>query len=148
MTVTADPFAQTTGDLDLDFSDPTTEYTTIDDIDGRLVCIFPKEIRTQVGNDGNPYDKVVADVIVLDGPVTDKVTEVPMFIADMHLSAGAVVGAIRGNVRTGKPVLCRVDSRPSTKNKRVLAYGLQKVAQDVKESAAPVVRSVLAANTF
>ena len=129
----------------LDFEDPTTEFVTIEDIDGRTVAVFGKEIRRDKGkSDGKEYDKVIADVIVLDGPVTDKITEVPMLIPDMHLSAGAVVGAVRGTVRTGKPVMGKVDSRPSQYNKKVMAYGLQKVDAEVKNRYAPAVRQVLA----
>jgi hypothetical protein len=150
--MTASPFAQTANPTtdDLEFTDPGTDFLEIRDLDGRLVCVYPKEIRREDSKTqaGKQYDKVIADVIVLDGPTTDKIEQVPMFVPDMHLSAGAVVGAVRGNVRTGKPVLGRIDSRPSRMNRDVKAYGLQAVDAATKAQAAPIVRSVLAAQDF
>lgn len=146
-----DPFAATATDAGADmFDDPSTDFVTVDDLDGRLVCVYPKEVRREDSrtNAGKQYDKIVADVIVLSGPVTDKVTEVPMFLPDMHFSAGAVVGALRGGVGTGRPRLGRIDSQPSRHNRQVKAYGMKPATDAEKTQAAPIVRQVLAANQF
>lgn len=151
-TDTRDPFATTATDPNevdsLDFDDPGSDFVTIHDIDGRTVCVFPKEIRREAAKDPKPgketFEKVVADVIVLDGPVTDAIQQVPGLIPDMHLSAGAVVAAIRGNVRTKRPIMGRIDSRPSRNNRQVKAYGLQAVDAATKAKYAPAVRQALA----
>ena len=149
---TTSPFAKTADPTDTDdmFADPTTDFVTVDDLDGRLIAVYAKELRREQSKNpgGGMYDKIVCDVIVLDGATTEKIGEVPMFLGDMHLSAGAVVGALRGSVGKGTPVLGRVDSRPSSTNRKVLAYGLQKATQEDKVHAAPIVRQVIAARDF
>lgn len=146
--MTTSPFATTSPATDstLEFDDPTTEFVTIDDLDGRTICVFAKEsqIAESTKPGGKPYPKVIADVIVLDGPVTDKIAELPMLVPDMHLSATAVVASVKPGVRTKRPIMGKVDSRPSQYNRQVKAYGLQQVDQDTKNRFAPAVRQALA----
>lgn len=156
MTQTVNPFAQTTNPTDTEdmFADPeaksSEDFVTVDDLDGRLICVYPKECRREKStkSDGKDYDKIVADVIVLDGPVTEKIGSVPLFVPDMHFNAWAVTSRIKGNVGTGKPVLGRIDSRPSKVDRRIPAYGIQPATAQEKVAAAPIVRSVIAAQDF
>jgi len=132
-----DPFAG--ADEDEDFASPDKNFLGVDDLDGRLVIIFPHAIAevasTKPG--GKPYDRVTADVVVVDGAPTDKLTSLPHLATDMYLSASALVGAVRKHVGKGKPVLGRVDSRPSSYNKQVKAYGLADPTDADKAAARP-----------
>lgn len=134
-----DPFASTTDDP---FATPSTEFVTIDDVDGRLIVAIPLRMEQKAGkSDGKPYDVIVADVIVVDGPTTDKIPAVPFTIPEMHLSAGMVVGQLRQYVGKGRPVLGRVNSKPSRINKALKAYALSDPDQADKGKALPVYRA-------
>jgi hypothetical protein len=124
-----------------DFDDPQTEYVTPEDYDGRTVLVYPKTVvdnlpSTIPGNSGT-YSRVTADVVVVDGPVTEKIPSVPFVIRDAFLSGDAIVSRVRANIGTGKPVLGRIDSRPSTANRKIQVYGIVKVPADdpVRETA-------------
>jgi hypothetical protein len=117
-----------------DFDDPQTEFVTPEDIDGRTVLVYPKTVidnlpSTIPGNTGT-YSRVTADVVVVDGDVTEKIPTVPFIARDMFLSGDAIVSRVRQNVGTDKPVLGRIDSRPSTANRKINVYGIVKVAKD------------------
>lgn len=136
-TTIADPFATGPDEAD-EFDTPQTEFVEIADLDGRLVLVLPHRLEQATSRtNGDKYDRIVADVIVLDGPTTEKITEVPGTVKDMFLSSTGVVSRTRRNVGSGRPVLGRVDSRPSTANKRVLAYGLADPSDADKVLARP-----------
>jgi hypothetical protein len=149
MTIT-DPFAQTTATSTADpaaftFDDPNeipTDFVRIEDVDGRTIAIFAKEVRQEKGTQGM-YDKVIADVVILDGPAFGLITEVPMLVRDMHLSADRVVKAVRPNVGTGRPIMGKVDSKRSTKNAGGKAYDLKPVDAATKNRYAPAVMQVV-----
>lgn len=137
---TADPFATSATSED-PFATPSTEFVEVADLDGRLLVIFPHRVEQAVGkSDGKPYDKIIADVIVVDGPTTDKITEVPFVVEDMHFSAKMIVGQLRPYVGKNRPVLGRVNSKPSSFNKQVKAYGLGDPEQADKAKALPALR--------
>ena len=117
------------------FATPSKEFVSIDHLDGRLVVVFPEEIRSRTGSNGKDYDYVIADVLVFDGPTTDLIPSLPHKVEQMHLSATAVVGALRAHVKTHRPVIGRIDSRPSTKNRNVKAYGMAEPTQADKDTA-------------
>lgn len=133
-----DPFAGADPDED-EFATPDRNFLAVDDLDGRLVIIFPHSIAEVASTkpNGKPYDRVTADVVVVDGTVTDKLDQVPFLAENMYLSAGSLVGAVRKHVGKGKPVLGRVDSRPSSYNKQVKAYGLADPTDADKKAASP-----------
>jgi len=140
-----DPFA-TTNTSDDPFATPTTDFTVIDDLDGRLVAIVGLRMAVGVSKQsGKEYDKVIADVIVIDGPTTDKIPSLPYTISEMHLMAGMVVGQIRQYVGKGTPVLGRVNSKPSSYNRSVKAFGLGDPTDQDKGKALPAYRAYVAA---
>lgn len=126
------------------FDAATTTYVEIGDVDGRLICVFGHRIAQANGKNGDPYDYVEADVLVLDGPVTEKIDQVPTLIEGMRLSAAKVVDQLRTAVRKGRPVLGRVNSKPSQFNKHVPAYGLAEPTDADKALARPVVADHIA----
>lgn len=116
---------------DDDFDDPKTEYASVEHLDGRVVMFYVKRIDSNImGNNGKPYDRVVCDVVVLNGDVTELVPEVPGIIENMFVSNVSIVPRIRGGLKTDRPLLGYVDSQPSKQNKKVLAYGFQKLNAD------------------
>jgi hypothetical protein len=118
----------TTPDADL-FEDVVADYVGIDDLDGRHLVVIPDRIETaeSTSQPGKTYERIIGDVIVLDGPVTDKITEVPFVVTEMYLSATNVVNRLKSSVKDRKPRLGLVDSVPSKRNKNVKAYGFQPV---------------------
>ena len=126
--------APAAGSEDL-FDDVTATYVEIADLDGRHLVVMPEKIETVESTkpNGKPYERVTGVVIVLDGPVTEKIETVPFVIEDMYLSAGNVVNRVKGAVKTGKPCLGYVDSVPSSYNKAVKAYGFQPVPAENRE---------------
>jgi hypothetical protein len=142
---TTDPFATGTTSEDDPFATPTTEFVEIADLDGRLIVVLPDRIEQANGkSDGKPYDKVIGDVIVVDGPTTDKITELPFVVEDMHLSSKMVVGQLRPKVGKGVPVLARVNSKPSSFNRQVKAYGLGDPTDADRGKALPAYRQYMA----
>lgn len=115
------------------FEDVQAEYVTVDDLEGRHVVVLPERIEKATGKSGDEYDRIVADVIVLDGPETDKIPSVPFTVAEMYLSAKNVVGRLRSSVRDRKPRLGYVDSVPSSFNRNVKAFGFQPVDASNRE---------------
>lgn len=87
--------------------EPGGEFVKLDDLHDRLLLIQPKKIQTvpskQVDEDGNKkpdYERIVADVVVLDGrsKLGGKSVEIPYVIRDLWLSGGQLVGQIRDYV--------------------------------------------------
>lgn len=135
-----DPFAGANADED-EFATPVREWLGIEDLDGRLVIVFPEKSTTKVSRtNGQEYEVVIGDVVIVDGPVTDKIPALPHLAPAMHLSSSGVVAGLRANVGKGKPVLGRIDSRPSTYNKKVMAYGMADPEGADKREALPALR--------
>ena len=132
-----DPFAGANPDDD-EFATPVRNFLSIEDLDGRLVIAFPHSIDTLTSpKNGKDYQRIIADVVVVDGKTTDKLPKLPHLATDMHLSATGVVASLRAMVGKGRPVLGRVDSRPSSFNKNVPAYGLADPTDADKAAARP-----------
>ncbi len=128
-----DPWANNSADpsnpdSDDEFDSATSDYLTVSDIDGRLVLIWPHELREEVGTTG-VYKKIIADVAILDG--TPGETErrlgfeaTPYASERMHLSNKAIVETLTTKVGTGRPTLGRITSAPSKVNRTVRAFWL------------------------
>lgn len=131
MAKSTSPAAQTE-DL---FEDVQAEYVTIDDLEGRHIVVLPENLETVESTkpNGKPYPRITATVLVLDGDVTDKITEIPFTIGDMYLSAANVVARLRAAVKDRRPRLGYVDSVPSSYNKAVKAFGFQPVDASNRE---------------
>jgi len=120
-----DPFAG--ADEADEFDTPQTEYVTIHELKDRLCVINPKRVETGKGKqDQEPYDFIVADVIIVDGPTTDLITSLPFVAENMHINAKAIVSQLKDRAGKNRPFLCRVDAAPSSFNKQVMAYGVKK----------------------
>ena len=119
-----DPFAgaDETGD---EFATPSSGFVDIHELKDRL-CIFVP-LRAEAGTskqDGKDYTRIVADVIVLDGEPTDLMPSIPHLVPEFFVSSKMMVGQLRRLVGKGKPMLGRVNGKPSTFNKQVLAYAI------------------------
>jgi hypothetical protein len=106
------------------FDDAKSEFLGMEDVDGRLLLIWATGVRRDlIGKSGGKYDAVEARYVILDGKTTERIDQVPMTVDDGLFSAGTVVAKLKNRVGK-KPILGRVDSRPSSFNKNVPAYGL------------------------
>jgi len=128
------------------FDSATSEYLTMDDLAtggpghktdapvGRLLIIWAQGMRTDLPGTNGTYDAVEARYVVLDGDTTEKIDTIPCVVTDGLFSAGQFVSKLKHRVG-GKPLLGRVDSRPSTRNKKVLAYGFADPTETDKKLA-------------
>ncbi len=126
------------------FDEPTTDFTTLDDLLDRLVLVVPQSISEHESKQqaGKTYERITADVIVLDGPVTDKVDEVPGTLTDMFISGKFLVGQLRGALK--KPngmVLGRLTQSKAHRN----AWQLTAATEADKELARPAAKKYLEA---
>ena len=102
---TVDPFASP--------AEGQGDYVTLDDLGvtanldgtatGRLVLIKPASIQTNIPGkpsvqqpNPKPYSAVYGELIVLDGPINDKVPVVPMSFPDFRLHQGYIVTGVKG----------------------------------------------------
>jgi hypothetical protein len=92
------------------FGAPVSEFVKLEDILGRLVLITPNTIikgiaSTLKGQEGKTYDAVRAQVVVLDGPVSEKIEAVPTALEDFRLSGASIVPAVMARFKaTGATV--------------------------------------------
>jgi hypothetical protein len=120
-----DPFAG--ADETDEFDTPQMEFVTIHDLKDRLSVINAKRVETGKGKqDNEPYEFIVADVVIIDGDVTDLIDRLPFVAVNMHITAKALVGQLKDRVGKNKPFLCRIDAAPSSFNRQVMAYGVRK----------------------
>ena len=121
----ADPFAG--ADESDDFDTPQTEYVTIHDLKDRLCVINAKRLEQGKGKqDGEPYDYIVADVVIVDGQTTDLIKALPFVAENMHINAKGLITQLRDRVGRNRAFLCRIDAAPSSFNRQVMAYGVRK----------------------
>lgn len=76
------------------FVDPQSDFVKAMDLVGRLCIIKPTGVEHDIPSkdpNGKPYNRVIADVHVLDGPVTDKFDTIPCVFPDLLLSGAALV---------------------------------------------------------
>lgn len=102
------------------FNDPQSEFITAKDFVGRLLLVTPTGVETGIvstmpGAEGKTYDRVIADVVVLDGAVTDKFDTIPCRIEAQLLSGAALVPQLTKRTSAGpvpgKMTLGRVTTR-------------------------------------
>lgn len=111
-----------------EIEDAQSEFVRIGDIDGRDVVVFPQKITLEKG-DGDKFPALWADVIVLNGPTTSLITEVPFVVTKMMLTSSPMVRngermlAKQGNEPFAKPFSGKVNSRKGQKGGR--AYGIE-----------------------
>lgn len=117
------------------FSEAQSSFITLDDClvdvntgkvanvgeQGRLLLIEPISIETRQstlpGQTDKAYDSITANVVILDGPVTEKIEEVPFKVEGMFLSGAVIVGQLKSKLPDKKPstkyALGRVGKQPA-----------------------------------
>ncbi len=132
-----DPFAGASPDDD-EFATPGSGFVDIHELKDRLCIFVPLRTETETSKqNGKPYTRIVADVIVLDGPTTELMPELPHLIEEFFVSSKLMVGQMRRLVGKGRPMLGRVNGKPSSYNKQVLAYGIGDPEESDKVLASP-----------
>lgn len=94
------------------FGAPQTSFISIrEDFMNRLILMTLRGIECGVpstapgSKEGTTYDRVIADVVVLDGPITQNIDAIPCKFESMFLSGGALVPMISKPVGGGKRVI-------------------------------------------
>ena len=92
------------------FGAPVSEFVKLDDVLGRLVLITPSTIiegiaSTLKGQEGKTYDAVRAQVVVLDGPPSEKIDAVPAVLEDFRLSGASIVPAVMARFKATGPTV-------------------------------------------
>lgn len=133
------------------FSDARSGFVKLDDLLGRLLLIVPKSVETRPSRmpgapAGATYESITADVIVLDGPVTELVEEVPMTIEGTFISGGVIVPQLKPKIASQGMVLGRLGQQPSQTKQFGPAWVLQPPTDADKVLARPAANTYLAAN--
>jgi hypothetical protein len=103
------------------FADASNDFITPETLLGRLLLVKPTGVEqgiasTMPGQEGKTYDRVIADVTVLDGPISDKLTEIPCVIEGTFLSGSGLVSQLTkrtggGNLAPGRLTLGRMANK-------------------------------------
>jgi len=104
------------------------EYVKVRDIDGRAILVWATGKGSRRGNDGNQYDYVECDVVVLDGADTEKFTVGELI--QLQFTTESIVSQLRRNLVSGRPRLGLISSRPSKYNDVVRAYSFDPISED------------------
>lgn len=133
------------------FDDARSAFVKLDDLLGRLVLVVPLEVRTEPstlpGSQGKTFEKVIADTVVLDGPVTDLIEAVPSTLDELHWSGQVVVGQLKPKVRiTNGMVLGRLAKQPSKTKGFGPAWVLESPTDADKVIARPAAKAYLDAH--
>jgi hypothetical protein len=88
------------------FGEPQSEFITAKDFVGRLVLVTPTGVETGIestmpDSKGKTYDRVIADVVVLDGAVTDKFDVIPCRLEGQLLSGAGLVPQLTKRTSAG-----------------------------------------------
>lgn len=126
------------------FTTARSEFAGLGDFAGRAVLVVPTELQTGIpstrpGAANKTYDRVIADVIVLDGGSDEDlgIDELPATFEQMFISGSVVVPQLRGAVKSRKPVLGVVAKQKSQikgNNDAVVLKG-DEVSEDQKALA-------------
>jgi hypothetical protein len=74
----------------------------IEQLNGRLLLIYPKEVKVNVATSFGPKDPLVADIVVLDGPQPGEE------LHDAFIFPGVMIGQLKGYIGNPNPALGRV----------------------------------------
>lgn len=88
---------------------------------GRLILVEPLSIEKRQSNLPNQtdkmYDSITANVVILDGPVTEKIEAIPFKVDGMFLSGSVIVNQLKPKLPDKRPAqkyaLGRVGKQPS-----------------------------------
>ena len=125
--MTDDPFSQGAGTAEDDpFDEATTDFINPEDLVGRLVLFIPLTQGVGKGQQG-PYDYILGDMLILDGPATKKIEgPFPQLVTGQRISAGMMVTQLKKNLPTQRMICGRVDSRPGQFNRPAYSFGSPK----------------------
>ncbi|MET0417852.1 MAG: hypothetical protein ABW022_17730 [Actinoplanes sp.] len=135
------------------YDDATAAFPSVEDLapsnapdfgEGRLVAIYAKSNGERKGNNGDMYGYTETITVALDdGPDGDQVTEMvgpAPYRVDMRHSTGFIHAKLKSRVegkhpKSGRPLkylplIGRINTQPSTQNKKVPAYGLAPKTDD------------------
>lgn len=101
------------------FDDAREGYVTMDDLQDRLLLVYPTGVTGQresniPGSQGKMYDWIETDCVVLDGEPSDLI-DVPGTQELFQFSGANVVNTLRLQIKRGKPALGRLVKRPPAK---------------------------------
>lgn len=133
------------------FSDARSGFVKLDDLLGRLLLVIPQSIETRPSRmagaaPGATYESITADVIVLDGDITELVEEVPMTIEGTYISGGVIVPQLKPKIASKGMVLGRLGQQPSQTPKFGPAWVLQPPTDKDKVLARPAAKAYQEAN--
>jgi hypothetical protein len=89
----------------MDFNQPgaaSGDKLEIEQLHGRLLLIYPKEVKVSVATSFGPKDPLVADIVVLDGPNAGEE------LRDAFIFPGVMIGQLKGYIGNPNPALGRV----------------------------------------
>jgi hypothetical protein len=99
------------------FDDARPGFVRLEDLKGRLLCVYPQSSSERdsnlPGQQGKKYEQILADVIVLDGDVTEQVEEVPTILDGIAFSGSAIVPQLKSKLGKNRGVLGRLATRKS-----------------------------------
>jgi hypothetical protein len=110
------------------------------DLIGRGVIIIPKQVKVVPSKFANPKrdgkkeaEIAVSDIVVLDGELTDQITELPFIITNTWIGDAGAFYRIREKI--GRKVLATVDQRFSKEYQRNVIGLDSEVSAEVKKVA-------------
>jgi hypothetical protein len=128
------------------FSDARSGFVKLEDLMGRLILVIPQGIeerpsRLPTARQGDMYESITADVIVLDGPITELIEEVPMTVEGTFISGSVIVAQLKPKVKTQGMVLGRLGQQPSQTKSFGPAWVLQPPTDADKVLARPAAKA-------
>ena len=122
-----------TNPIDDPFLTGGNERIDPDDLDGRLLLIFPIESKQMTSRtDGGKYTAVFGDVVVLTGEPTDQIQLGVKHMLHRIMFTGSRADRLQASLSAKRPLLARHGSAPSSYNKKVLAYFFEDVSDEDK----------------
>jgi hypothetical protein len=91
--------------------------------EGRLLLIKPLSTGERESKSGDPYTYVECDIVILDGPPTDMIPEIPQVIEGFQFAGVQLVQLLTPKIRTGRSVLGRIGAHKA-KNFRMPGWHL------------------------
>jgi len=100
------------------FATAPTTFAGLGDLEGRTVVIVPLRLESGIPSNrpnGGTYERVIADVIVLDGEPDEElgIDELPATIEEMFISGSVVVPQVKTKVKSHQPIIGVVVKTPS-----------------------------------
>jgi hypothetical protein len=119
-----DPFGATATDMADPFDNATTDFINPEDLLGRIVLVIPTGKGTAKGDNGDPYDYVLGDMLICSGETNRKIEgPIPYEVTGQRFSAAMMVTQLLKNLPTGRMLAGKVDGRPGKFNRTAFSFG-------------------------